>query len=199
MPAVVLNHHLLNLNRRMTLITLQDGKVVMRDGKVGTEQACCCGGCCCVDGVADGTKTTREACEECLPAYECFDENTFEFWPVADCSECDGAGQSCYQNGTTGPCGTWIEKDCSQVCCGGHEFGQPFVLLRDDGGCLPEDIPEITALLESNGYSIVSHVEEIPGQQFAWYVTCCGTWCGYTFYADICGVPYNICGCSAFP
>ena len=26
----------------MTLITLQDGKVVMRDGKVGTEQACCC-------------------------------------------------------------------------------------------------------------------------------------------------------------
>jgi hypothetical protein len=28
----------------MTLITFQDGKVVMRDGKVGTEQACCCGG-----------------------------------------------------------------------------------------------------------------------------------------------------------
>jgi hypothetical protein len=26
----------------MTLITLQDGKVVLRDGKVGTEQACCC-------------------------------------------------------------------------------------------------------------------------------------------------------------
>lgn len=26
----------------MTLITLQDGKVVVRDGKVGTEEACCC-------------------------------------------------------------------------------------------------------------------------------------------------------------
>jgi hypothetical protein len=26
----------------MTLITFSDGKVVMRDGKVGTEQACCC-------------------------------------------------------------------------------------------------------------------------------------------------------------
>lgn len=26
----------------MTLITVQDGKVVLRDGKVGTEQACCC-------------------------------------------------------------------------------------------------------------------------------------------------------------
>lgn len=31
----------------MTLITFQDGKVVMRDGKVGTEQACCCQQCEC--------------------------------------------------------------------------------------------------------------------------------------------------------
>lgn len=42
MPAVVLNHHLLNGNCSMTLITFQDGVAVMRDGKVGTEQACCC-------------------------------------------------------------------------------------------------------------------------------------------------------------
>jgi hypothetical protein len=40
---VVLNHHLLYL--RMTLITFQDGKPVLRDGKVGTEQECCCGEC----------------------------------------------------------------------------------------------------------------------------------------------------------
>ena len=35
----------------MTSITFQDGKVVMRDGKVGTEQGCCCGccGCSCPD------------------------------------------------------------------------------------------------------------------------------------------------------
>lgn len=35
----------------MTLITFQDGKPVMRDGKVGTEQDCCCGGgeCACPD------------------------------------------------------------------------------------------------------------------------------------------------------
>jgi hypothetical protein len=26
----------------MTLITLQDGKLVLRDGRIGTEQACCC-------------------------------------------------------------------------------------------------------------------------------------------------------------
>jgi hypothetical protein len=31
----------------MTLITFQDGTVVVRDGKVGTEQACCCGCCLC--------------------------------------------------------------------------------------------------------------------------------------------------------
>jgi len=30
----------------MTLITFQDGKPVLRDGKVGTEQGCCCGGQC---------------------------------------------------------------------------------------------------------------------------------------------------------
>lgn len=32
----------------VTLISLQDGNVVMRDGRVGTEQDCCCGqGCDC--------------------------------------------------------------------------------------------------------------------------------------------------------
>lgn len=33
----------------MTLVTFQDGRVVMRDGKVGTEQACCCGQCDCTN------------------------------------------------------------------------------------------------------------------------------------------------------
>ena len=43
MPEVVLGHDLRNCNGKpMTKITIQDGKVVMRDGKVGTEQACCC-------------------------------------------------------------------------------------------------------------------------------------------------------------
>jgi hypothetical protein len=42
----------------VTLVTLQDGKIVMRDGKIGTEQACCCGeqdpcieGCVCFEFV----------------------------------------------------------------------------------------------------------------------------------------------------
>jgi hypothetical protein len=29
----------------VTRITFQDGQVVLRDGKVGTEEACCCGDC----------------------------------------------------------------------------------------------------------------------------------------------------------
>jgi hypothetical protein len=53
----------------MTLITLQNGKVVVRGGKVGTEQECCCLNCLCGDcpeslgfsvtfyGTRDGTLT----------------------------------------------------------------------------------------------------------------------------------------------
>jgi len=46
----------------MTLITLQDGKIVLRDGKVGTEQACCCECCTCAN--------KRQA----------IDELRFKFW-----------------------------------------------------------------------------------------------------------------------
>jgi hypothetical protein len=45
----------------MTLITLQDGKVVLRDGKVGTEQACCCGENC--DVFCDVNGVCPEGCE----------------------------------------------------------------------------------------------------------------------------------------
>jgi hypothetical protein len=45
-PAVVLDNHLLNGHRRMTLISFEGGKVVMRDGKVGTEEECRCGRIC---------------------------------------------------------------------------------------------------------------------------------------------------------
>ena len=42
---MVLDHYLRHGDgKRMTTITTQDGKIVFRDGKVGTEQGCCCGG-----------------------------------------------------------------------------------------------------------------------------------------------------------
>ena len=37
----------------MTAITIRDGKIVLRDGKVGTEQACCCGEVEC-SGISGG-------------------------------------------------------------------------------------------------------------------------------------------------
>lgn len=46
----------------MTLITFQDGKAVMRDGKVGTEQGCCCG-----------------AGQQCVCGQNCTQEITVDF------------------------------------------------------------------------------------------------------------------------
>lgn len=54
-PAVVLDHHLRNGDGGMTLITFQDGKPVMRDGKVGTEQDCCCEQAECCAGLVNCT------------------------------------------------------------------------------------------------------------------------------------------------
>jgi hypothetical protein len=43
---VVLGHHLLDEHRRMTLITFDNGKPVLKNGKIGAEQGCCCNNCC---------------------------------------------------------------------------------------------------------------------------------------------------------
>lgn len=51
----------------MTKITFQDGKPVLRDGKVGVGQGCCCGGCgrCVVDGQWNTDYRTKAECERC--------------------------------------------------------------------------------------------------------------------------------------
>ena len=46
----------------MTRITFQDGKVVLRDGKVGTEDACCCGECVCPECEGLNVSVTIEFC-----------------------------------------------------------------------------------------------------------------------------------------
>jgi len=108
----------------MTLITLQDGKLVLRDGKVGTGAACCCGasGCCCVAGNPDSASTTQEECEACETSFMCGDfvDGEQVVYPVDDCSECPGF---CYDE-TTGPCGIWIPNhDCNNryINCSGVE------------------------------------------------------------------------------
>jgi len=62
----------------MTLITFEDGKVVFRDGAVGTEQACCCvppceENCVCILAgpcQAGGVYQTRQCVPETSPPYE---------------------------------------------------------------------------------------------------------------------------------
>lgn len=80
----------------MTLITMQDGKVVMRDDKAGTEQACCCGGECSID--AD----CALACDCCL-AGQCFG---FGEMPPDPQATCEGYG------------GIWD----GNACCPGPAF-----------------------------------------------------------------------------
>jgi len=59
---VVLGHHLRHGDGEpMTLITLQDGKVVLREGKVGTEQACCCGECPASQGAGASVQLPLDA------------------------------------------------------------------------------------------------------------------------------------------
>jgi hypothetical protein len=79
----------------MTLITFQDGRPVLRDGKVGTEQECCCGGCGCVyrEGslvvvTAGGVDATVNPF--CLPYWE---------------GVCNGSGEICVSAFTLAPDG----------------------------------------------------------------------------------------------
>lgn len=85
----------------MTLITLQDGSIVLHDGKVGTEQACCCEQGCC-EFVT--WHRVHGACNDLADDYvvvatndECYAEYTWEDW---DCQnplvgrDC-GAGDQC--------------------------------------------------------------------------------------------------------
>lgn len=71
----------------MTSITFQDGKVVMRDGKVGTEQGCCCGCSCpeCNDGVSielnDGPSSSS-GCDGCL--FTCVNSPTYHAQQATD-------------------------------------------------------------------------------------------------------------------
>lgn len=73
----------------MTLITFQDGKPVMRDGKVGTGSACCCGGsgccgrpCCgvyvgwsinCNNDVVDGYQAVTWPANSCVSNHVAFE------------------------------------------------------------------------------------------------------------------------------
>lgn len=80
----------------MTLVTFQDGKVVLKGGKAGTENGCCCGGCCVKDDGTIAYGVTRAQCEDCT---ECPDVLV----PIT-LSACRGAGAAAHALTTGAGC-----------------------------------------------------------------------------------------------
>jgi hypothetical protein len=141
----------------MTLITFQDGSPILKDGKIGTEQACCCGGACCLpDGTCSIEYAKQVECEECQS--ECF-----EYMTVGEEEECPegwyGGGGECFRDSLVSSC-----EECPGECnpdsvgaCGEWRLG----------GC-PEQIDcddcEFSYTVEWNGLSIsASSNDPSPG------------------------------------
>lgn len=112
MSAVVLGDHLLNIHRRMTLITFQDGKVVLRENKVATGQECCCCDPCLVrlcTGYAvciiDPNDTSAEqwTCDVFANAFLWLKDAlesvgwtvTISEWPLQEVIDASGGGEIC--------------------------------------------------------------------------------------------------------
>jgi len=71
----------------MTSITVQDGEIVLRDGAIGTEQACCCALCQCngilsVSPLSDVFATVKLTISENNNCPEGEHEETFQLFPV---------------------------------------------------------------------------------------------------------------------
>ncbi len=116
----------------MTLITFQDGKPVLRDGKVGTEQACCCSKCECgpinctvtfsVDGVEYTWNVTGPGNETfyVLPdGYLCFEtvEGSGRLTEIQGCAICENGkykiavGVVMQSLFTSGDCYRWCPEE----------------------------------------------------------------------------------------
>lgn len=124
----------------MSELTVQDGKLVVRNGTLGTGRGCCCGGetgvCCLNNGSCTTEYGTRQECEECVPENTCYEymflENPEDPCPEGwtgsggycertttpqSCDDCDGY---CLEQ-IVGPCGHWkAGKVCEDApCCVG--------------------------------------------------------------------------------
>lgn len=122
-------------------ITIHNGSIVVRDGQVGTQQACCCGGCCCIDGSPDPTKTTQSGCEAAGGTWHADGP-----CKTYDCRCCDPFRVICHErvwstytvvlealSPITNPCQPdgvndtsegLIAIDWGQIWCGGQSDGQ---------------------------------------------------------------------------
>lgn len=121
-------------------LTVQDGKLVLRSGALGTGQGCCCGGgggvCCLPGGTCSTEYATQAECEECGQVNTCYEEMFLED-PEQPCPEgWQGSGGYCFRTTSpascddcagfctseqSGPCGVWKSgKECDPTpCCVG--------------------------------------------------------------------------------
>jgi hypothetical protein len=170
----------------MTLITLQDGKLVLRDGAIGTEQACCCAKC---SGPCDDNEDCAPGCEcvdgECVPKNcsikSCtivpVPDNFPQVMPAGDCEAdnvpgdpeccCEGLPQGgCFvdeiidENGNPPPGeNDWIFKGTCNPCCDGSTIY--FSAKRQVGDASPEAwVDNVRQYLEDNGYTNITQYSE---------------------------------------
>jgi hypothetical protein len=153
----------------MTLITLQDGKLVLRDGKVGTEQACCCNAPLC-----KRIFVVRECTYVCA-AIEggCGGDTTFTtFGPYSSYEE---AELDAIFN-TDNWCPETINRDC---CLNPEDPGTAYLIT----GCVISNVPVRFAGLLGQGVGCVSFYE----QEVPVVGDCCSGSCEAELWRDFTG------------
>ena len=139
----------------MTLITFDGGKVVLRDGKVGTEQACCCSAVCgdnCLDTVTVDVSVAGYAVTLTFSVADGSDTHSefvglFDYFLVSafiTCALVDGA-----------PLWTLVVSVCWQ---NGNDFGSEDwegEVLADGSGC-PETGSVAMGVTFGNGDATVT-------------------------------------------
>ena len=144
----------------MTPITLQDGKIVLRDGKVGTEQACCCGcpqGCECLSALVcargasgltdeDGNFLTQEDYQELADEWLAYTLAWMEANNILSAIEDAGyeAVVISNQGADSTPFGWTANVNISYRCCGEIDTeAEPIVIYDDDTAAEPWDEPAV--------------------------------------------------------
>jgi len=126
----VVQHH--NLCDDMTLITVQDGAVVMRDGQVGTEQACCCG-CECIDltGPTRATVALDGPWVTGSPTYGAFGDY-YSGVPASPAFLEDATDYYTAQPSNAGPADKVASLDIYLLCVGGSWFADVEYFIYGD-------------------------------------------------------------------
>lgn len=151
---MVQHHDVLNGIGFMTKVTLQDGRVVMRDGKIGTEQECCCAKCRCdlscpefVGATISVTGTRAGTVSTTIPNAD--PQYAASAAPVCDLRPFDGGRQIIWQLSYSDT-HLVVFVDINVVC--GNEYGlspgEYFVTVSANVGTAPDD----ASIIRNVGY-----------------------------------------------